>query len=98
MKRRNKQQWQEIINTQQQSGLSAAQFCRNERIDQKYFSTRKRQLLKESKNTTALFTRVKINHSTGQDIAIEYQYKNSTIKFNQFPKTKWLSELMRSLT
>ncbi|MCF6300904.1 MAG: hypothetical protein L3J52_07285 [Proteobacteria bacterium] len=90
MKRRSKEQWQEIIAKQQHSGLSAAQFCRNEKIDQKYFSTRKRQLIKESKSTTSVFARVKIDHSPEQDIAIEYQYKNSTIKFTQMPKAEWL--------
>jgi len=38
MKRRSKEQWQEAINKQQHRGLSAAQFYRNEQIDQKYFS------------------------------------------------------------
>ena len=98
MKRRNKQQWQEIINSQQQSGLSAAQFCRNENIDQKYFSTRKRQLLKELKNVNHQFTRVKIKHTKPQDIPLEYKYKNSTLKFETLPNVNWLGELLRSLS
>lgn len=98
MKRRSKEQWQEIISKQQQSSLNAAQFCRKEGIDQKYFSTRKRQLQKESTSSTPVFTRLKINPSTRQDIAFEYQYKNSTIKFTQLPKAKWLGDLMRTLT
>ena len=98
MKRRSKEQWQEVINKQQNSGLSAAQFCRNEQIEQKYFSKIKRQLLKESSNTQSIFTKVKIKPQALQDIAIEYKYKNSTLKFNQFPDAKWLGKLLSSLT
>ena len=97
MKRRSKKQWQEIITNQQLSGLSEAQFCRNENIAQKYFSTRKRQLIKESKITPA-FTQIQIKQTSRQEFVFEYQHKSSSIKFNQFPDVKWLSELMRSLT
>ncbi len=98
MKRRSKQQWQEIINTQQQSGLSAAEFCRNQKIDQKYFSTRKRQLLKELKNTKQPFARVKINRTKSHDVIFEYKYKNSTLKFERLPCAKWLGQLLSSLS
>jgi ribosomal protein S18 len=98
MKRRNKEQWQEIIKKQQLSGLSAAQFCRNEQIDQKYFSKLKRQLLEESKIIKPIFTKVKIKHQELQHATIKYTYKNSTLKFNQLPDAKWLGELLSSLT
>lgn len=98
MKRRSKKQWQEIINKQQQIGMSAAQFCRNENINQKYFSTRKIQLIKESKTTSSIFTQVKISHTATRDFVFEYQHRNSKIKFNQFPNVKWLSELMSTLS
>lgn len=97
MKRRSKEQWQEIIAKQEQSGLSAAQFCRNENIEQKYFSTRKRRMIKESKITSPVFTKIQIKQANRQEFVFEYQHQNSTIKFNQFPNTKWLSELIRSL-
>ena len=44
MSRRSKAQWRELITQQQSSGLSAAEFCRRESINQKYFSTRKVEL------------------------------------------------------
>lgn len=44
MARRSKAQWRELISQQQSSGLSAAEFCRRESINPKYFSTRKVQL------------------------------------------------------
>jgi len=98
MIRRSKEQWQAIITKQQKSGLSAAQFCRNEKIDQKYFSTRKRQLLKELKNAPQPFTRVKFKHSKSHEVTFEYKYKNSTLKFEKLPSVKWLGELLSSLS
>ena len=97
MKRRSKKQWQAIISKQQQSGMSAAQFCRSEKINQKYFSTRKIQLLKESKTTSA-FTKVKVSQVPIQNNIFEFQHSNSTLKFNQLPDAKWLSQLMSSLS
>jgi len=41
MSRRSKAQWRELISQQQSSGLSAAEFCRSESINPKYFSMRK---------------------------------------------------------
>jgi len=42
--RRSKADWRKLIEDQQSSGLSAAQFCRERSINPKYFSTRKKQL------------------------------------------------------
>ena len=44
MARRSKAQWRALIETQQDSGLTAAEFCRQQAIDAKYFCLRKRQL------------------------------------------------------
>ena len=41
MSQRSKAQWVELITQQQSSGLSAAEFCRRESINPKYFSMRK---------------------------------------------------------
>ena len=44
MARRTKEQWRALIEAQQSSGLTAAEFCRQHDIDAKYFSLRRRQL------------------------------------------------------
>ena len=98
MEQKTKRKWLAIIQKQQQSGLSAAQFCRNESINQKYFSTCKRQLLKELENSSPVFTRIETKHYSRQDIAFEYQYENSILKFNQLPDPKWLSQLLSTLS
>ncbi len=97
MKRRSQKQWQEVIIKQQQSGLSAAQFCRNENINQKYFSLRKVQL-KKSKINEPVFTKVNIKSATVDNLTFEYNLKNSTLKFNSLPDVLWLSKLISTLS
>ena len=46
MARRSQQQWRELIDAQQSSGLNAAAFCNQHEVNAKYFSLRKNQLLK----------------------------------------------------
>ena len=43
-KRRSKQQWLELIQEQKNSGLSIAEFCRREGLQDKYFYKRKSDL------------------------------------------------------
>jgi len=95
--RRSKQQWLDIINDQQQSGLSAAQYCRNNNIDQKYFSTRKCQLKKELKHSHQAFAKVEINHPPLQEVSAEYNFKKGTLKFDKLPDAKWMSDFLGSL-
>ena len=97
MKRRTKQQWFELITKQQQSGLTAAEFCRNENITQKYFSLRKCKILKEYKTNAQVFTKINIANTSNQNTSLEYSYKNSTLKFEHLPNVKWLGELLKSL-
>jgi len=46
MTRRSKAEWLELIEEHQNSGLSAAEFCRLNQLNPKYFSLRRRQLSK----------------------------------------------------
>lgn len=50
MTRRTKNEWCELIEQQQASGLSAAEFCRRHSINDKYFSTLKQKLKKSAGN------------------------------------------------
>ena len=44
MTRRTRTQWQALFNEYDQSGLTAAAFCREKKLCPKYFSLRRRQL------------------------------------------------------
>lgn len=71
MVRRSKTQWRELISQQQSSGLSAAEFCRRESINPKYFSTRKVQLTELASNFVEIVP--------SSNAAIEAQ--SSTVQF-----------------
>ena len=48
MKKRTKAQWLELIQQQQASGQTQAQFCREHGVCPRYFSLRKKQLSRKS--------------------------------------------------
>ena len=98
MKRRTKQQWLDLIAKQQQSGLSARQFCQKENIVETYFSTRKCQFLRKHTNSSQAFTKVNIKPTLKNKEPMAYIYKNSTLKFEKLPNPKWLSQLLSSLS
>jgi hypothetical protein len=52
MIRRNKEQWLSLFQQHADSGLTAAEFCKQHDVDQAYFSLRKKQLLSPSAETT----------------------------------------------
>ena len=54
--RRSESQWRALIEEQASSGLTAAEFCRQQSLNPKYFSTRKRQL---SSKPASAFVQVK---------------------------------------
>jgi len=43
-KQRSRAQWLNLIKQQEESGLKASQFCRQQGLNPQYFSKRKRQL------------------------------------------------------
>ena len=48
MTRRTQAQWYELIEQQRESGLTAAEFCRRNAVNAKYFSLRKQKLKQEA--------------------------------------------------
>ncbi len=48
MKRRSREEWQQLIQQQQESGLKASEFCKQHGLCEKYFSTVKYKLKKQS--------------------------------------------------
>ncbi len=90
MVRRSKTQWQELIEQQKSSGLSAAEFCRRNSISAKYFSLRKRQLDNDSKPF------VKLVPPAGQTGFVSKVVKLRIIELDlpQESMSEWLSVLV----
>lgn len=99
--RRSKEDWQELIQRQADSGLSAQQFCRDNNVCPKYFSIRKKQLgLRQSAFVPALQSM-----SVGHDIptraltpvSLALQYGRCCLRFEAMPASAWLAQLIRAL-
>lgn len=101
MKRRSKEEWQELILRQVESGLSAQQFCRNHDVCPKYFSIRKKQLgLRQSafvpvlpSKRSAPETPVALLKST----ALILRHGECCLHFDAMPDSTWLAQLVRAL-
>jgi len=66
MTRRTQAQWCELIELQRTSGLSAAEFCRRNSVNAKYFSLRKQKL----KQTAGNFVRVSPSVTQPSPVAV----------------------------
>jgi hypothetical protein len=90
MSRRSKAQWRELISQQQLSELSAAEFCRRESINAKYFSMRKGQLA----GASSAFCEVAPSSITGVKVTPE-RIKLRVIEFDV--PTNNLSTVLKQL-
>jgi hypothetical protein len=58
MTRRTQAEWCELIEQQRESGLTAAEFCRRNAVNAKYFSLRKQKLKQEAGSFVRVSPRV----------------------------------------
>ena len=102
MKIRSDSQWLALFEKHESSGLSAAQFCRDEKLCAKYFSKRKQQLSwpssqlnKTHKNRRSSdFIKVAVSKPQGN---ITVEYGEVKLTFNDLPSTIWLGDLLKAL-
>ena len=66
MIKRSKAEWLRLIEEHKASGLSAAEFCRRNKLDSKYFSLRRRELTKPG----AAFVEVTPSHRTSSVVTV----------------------------
>ena len=102
MKIRSESQWLALFEKHETSGLSAAQFCRNEKLCAKHFSKRKQQLgwseKKLSKNPvhkhSSNFIKVAVSKPQGN---ITVQYRELKLSLSDLPPASWLGDLAKAL-
>ena len=95
--KRSKEQWLTLIEAQTHSGQSAAQFCQQHGLDDKYFSLRKKQLrqaLPEPAFVPA--TRISDTPPTGKS-TFTLSYGRCTLHFDEAPPAAWLATLVQTL-
>ena len=102
MKRRSKEDWQELILRQAESGLSAQQFCRDNDVCPKYFSIRKKQLgLRQSAFVPVLQSKRSIPEipaPTLKSASLVLRHGECCLHFEGIPDSTWLAQLVRELT
>jgi len=96
--RRTPKQWNKLIQTFYTSGLKASNFCRQHKIDQKYFSKKKGEYASNS-NKSNNFVKVQINNlATDATVLMSLNNKNCCLNFYQLPDIEYLSNLMKSVS
>ena len=94
MKRRSREEWQQLIQQQQESGLKASEFCKQHGLCEKYFSTVKYKLKKQSPEQSP-FQSIGIVTSSAN---IELRLGALTMSIPSGVDAKWLAELATKLT
>lgn len=98
---RSKEQWLNLFQQHESSGLSAAQFCRDKKLCARYFSKRKKdfgwnsQFNKEVKLKKKSSDFIKVSVSKPA-VGFSLEYGGIKLSWNELPPTDWLSELMKS--
>ena len=100
---RSKAQWLELFKKHEASGLSAAQFCRDEKLCAKHFSKRKQQLgwpsqqLSQSPvkhKSTSDFIKVDIPKTKSH---LSLELNGLKLSFDELPPTTWLADFLKAL-
>ena len=91
MKRKTSEDWKRIIQDQQASGLTAAEFCRQNNINQKYFSHKK---LKFTSQQSPFISAKKPKASTD---VILLSWNEMHLEFNPQTEPETIASLMKAL-
>ena len=97
--RRTKEQWQALIQAQAASGLSATEFCKQQGLNDKYFSLRKQQL-RQPVSDAAFVPIIKSFSKDGAVDSSEFilNHGHCAIEFKRAPSAAWLAELIQALS
>ena len=97
MRRRTKSDWEALIQAQAESGMTAATFCREQGINAKYFSLRRRQLSAASEKQVSSFVPVSVERSGhGEKIIVRYA-GSATLELPVGVEPRWLAQLLQAL-
>jgi len=97
MKRRTEAEWRALFDQHQASGLTAADFCREYELSEKYFSLKRRKLGLRGPKLGSGFVAVAVTRPVRAD-TIEVQWDNRLkIQLPISVQPHWLSELLHAL-
>jgi len=97
MSQRSPADWQKLFTEHQQSGQSAAAFCRERKLCSKNFNKRRKQLLsKTTTQRTSSFVPIKMI-TQNQVLMLECHIDNAVLKIPLSVSASWLAEFIQQL-
>ena len=94
--KRSDEQWQTLFKRHEESRLSAAQFCRENKLCPKYFSLRKKQLLSEAPGKQPnVFVPAKVSQPMQNEIKLTVG--TVTIILPTTVAAQWLADFLKRL-
>ena len=97
MVRRTKSEWQALIKAQAESGKTATVFCREQGVNAKYFSLRRRQLSEAPKQRVSRFASVSLERSGHSEKIIVCHPGGATLELPLGIEPRWLAQLLQAL-
>ena len=100
-KRRSQSEWQALLKAQRESLLSVADFCRQQGLDAKYFSKRKRALeIQQTTSESNRFIKISPTPSTSPMLSMELalHHQNTRLVLHAGIDARWVADLMKALS
>lgn len=102
MTKRTEEQWQTLFQQHDESGLTAAQFCRDNKLCPKYFSLRRKQLLRDKTEVQLsalpfVPARLPVKPPAQDKSLITLNYYNCQLQVPASINEKWLAGLLKAL-
>ena len=97
-KNRTRENWKALIKAQLESGLNAAEFCRQQQLNAKYFSKRKTEHLRHTQEPPSTFVKIQTPRQTNPSANIHLQYKNAHLQIPSNIDSAWLADLLGFLS
>lgn len=104
MERRSNEQWRELFSQHDTSGVSAVVFCQQHNLCPKYFSLRRKQLMKNNGEVETGFVRAQVKQETKRQpsdviaTSLIIQCNAGQLVFGTLPQPGWLAQLLKALT
>ncbi len=96
--RLNKQQWQDLLTEQEQSGLSVAAFCREKNLTAKnFYNQRSNKHRKTNADSAPPFVRAQFNSQGKTPAQLTLNYGKVQLRLTVDASPQWLAELMVAL-
>lgn len=90
-------EWDEAIEKHAESGMSAARYCREHKINYSMFLYHRRELRRKSTSedcNTAKFVRMEVSGTCSTRLILPH---GVTLEIGDIPEVDWIAELVRAL-